>query len=246
MGTELINKKIVIYTCIYGDYDNIKDSCKQDIECDFVCLTDNENLKSSTWQIIKFEPLNYFKNKADVNPVNYNVVNTVLCRSDLRLLEPLKKYDICIYIDANAIIIKSDVISNILNSNNTNDYNLIISKHPFNLSIYEEVHLSKTIHKYHNTDFDKQLKKYKQENYKDIGLFWNGFIFYLTPFSNQMDSFYNTYTEEFMIYAKDDSKYYHPQGQVSLPYVLWKTNIKYISINNYYASENINITPHNK
>lgn len=46
--------KPIVYTCIYGDYDELKD--QPDMGVDYVCFTDNPNLKSSTWDI-RYEPI---------------------------------------------------------------------------------------------------------------------------------------------------------------------------------------------
>ena len=49
---ELIrNSKLVIYTCIIGEYDYLKDPEYIDDNCDYICFTNNPKLKSDIWQI---------------------------------------------------------------------------------------------------------------------------------------------------------------------------------------------------
>lgn len=43
---DVKNKKIVIYTAFTGNYDNLKEPEYIDENCDYVCFTDNPNIKS--------------------------------------------------------------------------------------------------------------------------------------------------------------------------------------------------------
>lgn len=46
--------KPIVYTTIYGNYDDLKD--QPDIGADYVCFTDNPNLTSNTWEV-RYEPI---------------------------------------------------------------------------------------------------------------------------------------------------------------------------------------------
>lgn len=46
--------KPVVYTCIYGNYDNLID--QPDIGADYICFTDNPDLQSNTWDV-RYEPM---------------------------------------------------------------------------------------------------------------------------------------------------------------------------------------------
>ena len=46
--------KPIVYTTIYGDYDNLKD--QPDIGVRYICYTDNPNLQSDIWEII-YDPI---------------------------------------------------------------------------------------------------------------------------------------------------------------------------------------------
>ena len=46
--------KPIVYTCVYGDYDDLKD--QPDIGADYICFTDNPNLKSDVWEV-RYEPI---------------------------------------------------------------------------------------------------------------------------------------------------------------------------------------------
>ncbi len=221
------NKKIVIYTCVYGNYDVTHCPIKQDIDCDYICLTDNKDLIAEGFKTVYCNPVDLYKSKYLITKENECMMNVLLCRSDLFLIEPLKKYDICIYIDANKWIHESDFISNILNSTLSNKFT-IVSEHGSRKCLYQEAYISK-IHanKFDNIDLDKQCNKYRREKYpENNGLYWNGFVIFLQPFAVEMKKFYEIYTEESMLSVKDLTKKFHFQGQVTFPYVLWKADFE--------------------
>lgn len=247
--------KICLYVCIYGNYDALQKQIKQDIEMDYLCFTDNTDIKNfddeHLFKIIKYIPLDDFKDKPNFNPINYNIINTHLARTNLFLLEPLKKYDIVIYLDANAKLTKPNVISNILKSVDINKCDLIISKHPWRNCIYDEMIASQDknnffVQKYENTDFNTMANKYLSLNYpKKNGLYWTGFIFYLHPFESYMKIFYDTFLKEKLNYIKDITKYYHPHCQSILPFVLHALKMDYHVIPPYfYCNNGIEIVHH--
>lgn len=45
----------VVYTCIYGDYDDLKEPVTVSDGWDYICFTD-QDLKSKTWKIVKEKP----------------------------------------------------------------------------------------------------------------------------------------------------------------------------------------------
>lgn len=231
---NLINKKIVVYTCVYGDYDTPPSFVKQNISCDYICFTDNPKFKHNIYKTVVFRPLDYFNQKESIDPINYNIVNAALFKSNLNLIEPLKGYDICVYIDGNCGFKKTNVLSQILSNKNLDDHCLILSRHPVRDCIYQEA-MASTNPKYKYTDLKSQINFYRSEGYPEHnGLFWNGFIIYLKPFDPIMNDFYHLYTEELLKYTRDKTKYYHMQGQVSMPYVLWKLNVRVFVIPSFF------------
>ena len=136
------SKKIVLYTCNYGKYDTLVTPVKQSVECDYLCFTDDEIYKDAVYQTIIYSPADHPKYKDSVQDINKNMLNVMLCRSDLTVMEPLKKYDICIYIDGNAIIKDPYMLSDIL-LNIPNDTLMVLTKHPHTNSIYHEINIAK-------------------------------------------------------------------------------------------------------
>ena len=50
-----MNKKICVYTCITGDYDNLHEIKKKEKDIDYYLFTNNKNIKSKTWKVIYIE-----------------------------------------------------------------------------------------------------------------------------------------------------------------------------------------------
>ena len=52
--------KIAVYTCITGNYDNLLEISEKSDKIDYICFTDNKNLKSASWKIKYFSEIDGF------------------------------------------------------------------------------------------------------------------------------------------------------------------------------------------
>ena len=50
-----MSKKLCVYTCITGDYDDLHEIEKPEKGVDYYCFTNNKNLKSKTWKIVQIK-----------------------------------------------------------------------------------------------------------------------------------------------------------------------------------------------
>ncbi len=81
----------VIYTALFGDYDELKHPLTENTcNYDFVCFTNQKDIKSDIWQIRFVEEANYLPNIANRK---YKMLPHLF----------LKDYEESIYIDANVI-----------------------------------------------------------------------------------------------------------------------------------------------
>lgn len=80
-------KKICVYTCITGSYDDLQPVEKEE-GIDYICFTNNQRLKSDFWTIIYIED-------------DFNLGNTLLSRKIKILGHPVinEKYDVSIWVD---------------------------------------------------------------------------------------------------------------------------------------------------
>lgn len=99
--------KTVIYTSIYGNYDDLIEPEFIPDNCDFICFTDNKSLKSNTWKIV-YEPALY--STANRNAKKFKVLPH----------RYLQQYKYSIWVDGNMLIrgdINEIIDSSLLNSN---------------------------------------------------------------------------------------------------------------------------------
>jgi hypothetical protein len=126
------------------------------------------------------------------------------------------------------------------------DFDLMLTAHPWRDCLYEEALVSQKIAKYINTDLEQQIADYRWEGFPvHGGLYWNGLIVYNARCNHsRVARFQWKYWLEILKYNK--TPYAHPQGQVSLPYCLWKAGLKVVKMPQLYASSSVEIGAHLK
>lgn len=197
--------KNVIYTTIIGGYDDLPKLLNGSVDgWDYVCFTDDKNLKNEDWQII------YIDNN---------------CSDDKRLSRYFKtnfhdffyEYETILYIDASMDVnINLYDYSKLLKNND-----ILFLIHPFNKNIKEEMDLVLKINYENITNINKLKEKYLKEKYVyDNGLFAGGILIYKN--NKNIIYFYNDWW--FMI-----NNYSH-RDQLTLNYVLSKHNLKHGTI----------------
>lgn len=198
------NPRVVVYTCITGGYDNLIKPTVVTPGVDYVCFTDNKNLKSNIWQIrpIPEELLNY---------------SCVKQQRGVKILPHryLPEYDISIWVDANV-----DTKGNLNDYLKTLDfvqYSVFIPEHPARKCIYKEKEECVKIRKIKGADValaEKQMKRYKDAGYPQN----NGLVQ-----SNIVIRMHNTeYSKKIMELWWNELKDYSHRDQLSFNYALWK------------------------
>lgn len=201
------NRKKVIYTVIIGDYDELLIPSYVNSNWDYVCFTDNDNIKSDFWEIRKIEGLN--TNKAKENRI-YKILPHIY----------LSQYDYSLYIDGNFRII-GDIEQYITKFSKDNA--MICFIHPDRNCIYEEAKACISLKKDSETVIKNQIEKYKSENYpKDHGLIASGILF-------------RKHNDPYVIQAMDlwwnEVKSHSHRDQLSFNYICWKNDFKYDKCN---------------
>ena len=147
-------EKICVYTCIAGDYDDLKEVLVKEEGIDYICFTNNKKIKSKTWKVIYVE--------------NDNLDNCHLARK-LKMIGHSyidKNYTLSIWIDG-CIIFKRKV-RDFLDSYFDLKKDLIaICKHNVRTSVKEEAEACIIKGKDNEDIIRKQLEFYKKENFKD-------------------------------------------------------------------------------
>jgi hypothetical protein len=149
-----IKNKNVVYTSIYGEKDNIKDPLHISDGWDYICFTDNPNIKSDVWRI-------EYSESTHKDPVRSAKIFKALPH------QYLEDYDISIWIDAN-FIIKNDVNILLSKAGNLQDQHMLVFQHDQGRNcIYDEAVIIKAHQKDDPSLVDAQMRKYKELGYPE-------------------------------------------------------------------------------
>ena len=198
--------KIVVYTSIYGSKDTLKDPLFYNKEFDYICFTDNKNLKSNIWKIV-------YKAPTHKDPVRSAKIFKI------KPHEFLKEYDISLWIDAN-FIIKEDLNSFFQQTKHLEKTNMLLFDHDQGRNcIYDEANIIIQDGKDDPELVKQQIQKYKMENYPaDRGLSANSIMLKKHNECDMID-LANMWWKEVENFSRRD--------QLSLYYCTWKLDLKH-------------------
>ncbi len=156
-----MHNELVVYTALFGDYDDLIDPTKKFEGCDFICFTD-QDIKSNIWKVIKVEngdlPINMMNRKYKILPHYF-----------------LKNYEYSLYVDANILIRGNPLV---LAKQYLDKSDIAISKHPERTCVYDEAMHCVIKKKSNFFQTLNQMMFYQQQNYPvDNGLTENNIIF---------------------------------------------------------------------
>ena len=238
------SNRIAIITAIYGNYDNIKEHNIQSKDSvDWYCFTNNNNMKSKTWNIINTP---YHINNKELKNSIYKNSNSKDKKTEYMMaakyykikshkIDILKNYDYIVWIDG-SIFLQNNFINNIISLINKN-YQLINFKHSMRNNIKDETIVSKKMLKYKNQDLDYQYKTYIKEGFQDnIGLFENTII--IRKNNSNIEKLFDEWWIHNLKYSYQD--------QISYPFVLWKNKINpdYIINDNVFNNKDYSYVDH--
>ena len=203
-----MNKKLCVYTCITGDYDNLHEVSCPEKGIDFYCFTNNKNLKSDTWKII------YIKNN--------RLDNHHLSRKIKMLGHPIinKKYDISVWMDASIIWEKSvqDFVSTYLK-----DSPFAAFKHSQRQTIKDEAIACLRLNKDTKDNITRTLSFLESEHFPD-----DQGLYEMTVFIKRHND--PTVIKTMRLWFEMNQKY-SKRDQLTFMYCAWKTNLQVRTIN---------------
>ena len=227
LNTYVRNKKIVIYSCITGNYDNTKKPYYKSNNIDYIMYTSNEVLGWARKEIPNsIKKLN--------SPI---LINRYLKFHPHELFQ--EKYDYSIYIDGNIEIISDlSVLISLVNSK----YGFAFHRHYSRNCVYDEAKFCIAYKKGNVKKIKEQIKKYKMEKFpKNYGLLEGNVI---------VNDLKNERARNVMEQIWDELNIAQTfRDQLTIPYVLWKNNIEVKEIStlgkNVYKNPKIRIERHN-
>ena len=215
---DVKNSKIVIYTAFTGDYDSLKDPEFIDENCEYVCFTDNPDVKSDIW---------------DIRPMENSILDDNRKAKQYKLFpnKYFPEYEYSFWLDGTFKIKSSlrEYIYKYLNSP------MLCAIHPERDCIFDEAKGSMAFARYSNYMMSKQVNDYKNQGMPShYGLPALGSIFrkHNDP---EIIKLMNQWWEEIIKYTNQD--------QLSFAYVMWKNDFHpsvssvYYWINEYWTKE---------
>lgn len=201
-----MEKRFVVYKCVFDDYDVVLRPKYLSEDCDYVVVTDNEQLSAPGWRkhVVSPEP---FSSPKEAN---------LFFRSSFH--KQLSSYEASLYLDGN-IQIARDIYA-LFEEFVKKGVALGLQAHPDRVSVKEEVEACIQFSKLQNIpDAWAELEHYRSLGFPDdVGVFETGIIFKNHCVSG-LDDAMNTWYSEFRKFGQRD--------QMSLPYVIWKTGVSY-------------------
>lgn len=200
------SSKIVVYTAITGNLDNLIEPQYVSENCDYLCFTDNLKVTSKTW-VVKQLPFM----QADV-----------VRRSKKPKILPhlfLEDYDISIWIDGN-FKIRGNIAE--LAEEVLSVHNMALFRHPDNReSVYEEAEACIRLKKDKPYIIKQQVEKYRLEGLPAKSIQMNGVIFRRHNDISIINAMEHWWQE-----ICDNSR----RDQLSFAYIAWKNNLSYYVI----------------
>ena len=203
------NKK-VIYTCITGGYDDLREPAFISEDFDYVCFTDSIFVRNGLWDI---RPLpKEVEGLSQVKKQRYVKINAH---------KVLPEYDLSVWVDG--IVMVKDNINNLLKTVLEDDISVYVPTHPLRNCIYKEAKAILAAKKDTSDIVNKQINKYKQEGFPtEYGLLQSNI---LIRKHNEEDCI------KLMEKWFDEIKNNSHRDQLSFNYVSWKNKdikVKYL------------------
>lgn len=195
--------RLVVYTALFGDYDDLIDPPEKFEGCDFVCFTDQKHLKSDIWEI-------RFVEDCDLPPNMMNRRYKILPH----LFFP--EYERSLYIDANITILKNPKE---LSDRYLSRFDFVAPKHFARDCVYDEAKECIVLMKDKTKNIKKQMQRYKEAGFPSrFGLSENNILLRRHLKESVMHLMVSWWQE-----LQKETK----RDQLSLPYAMWKSGLEY-------------------
>ena len=196
-------KKMVVYTAITGDYDDLAEPEYVNPNLDYICFTDNLNLKSDLWEIRLMEDL-------DLDNIRKARHYKVLPH------KYLSDYDYSLWIDG-AFKITGDLTK--LVNKHAKNHRMMCIIHEKRNSIYKEAQTCIDRKKDSPEIINSQINKYMNEGYpENHGLIESGVLF-RNHNDKQVIKIMEDWYNEIINHSRRD--------QLSFNYAAWKNDFEY-------------------
>lgn len=211
-------KKLVIYTALFGDYDRLSEPRGEYLDCDFICFTDQSSLSSNLW---------------DIRVVEKTEENSILENRKYKFLphDFFCGYEYSLYVDSNILIRKNPIP---LCEHYLSECIIALPNHFLRNCIFTEAEECYKLGKLSKDEYDNFLVKLDTACFPhNYGLGENNILLRKFGYS-KLDEMMEEWWELFKKGPRRD--------QLSLMYLLWKSSVPYIlmkensrNLNDYFS-----------
>lgn len=225
-----MGQKVYIYTAIFGAYDNLKEQPPQNLDCEFLCFTDNPELRSKTWRIIQHEDERTAGMPTRMRARRLKIMNHELFSPPARKWWPFPKADgetlrcdYSIWIDGSVRIKQETFAEEMIGY--LGRYGMAMFIHPDRDCIYDEAEVcaQPEFIKNRGLPLREQVEHYRSEGYPERNGLIATTVLARDMRRKELSKINRDWWQELLKWTNRD--------QLSLPYVLWKNHYGYDPIN---------------
>ena len=206
--------RAVVYTAIFGDYDQLHQPAPQDEQCDFICFTDRKtSSRVGAWRVI------HVKADHQIRPqilarrfkiLNHRIFPDGRLAAQYARFSLRRRVDLSIWIDASIRIKSASFVRDMRGKLNDGDWAMFV--HPDRDCIYEEARLCVTLVKCRDLPILPQVEAYRSTVPPHSGLYACGVVVRREPSVERLNRVHELWWEENLKWTYRD--------QLSLPFVL--------------------------
>ncbi len=215
------NNKIVVYTALVGDYDELKIPECLNPEIDYVCFSNYFYGGPNPWKI---KYIDYF-DEDQTKIARYYKLNPHKLFPD---------YDIAIWIDATLLIKRGNDFKELIEKHTLSNKIVSVAKHPNRPDVYSEAEACMHLKKDTSGIIEKQINYYKKEGLPRDHILAETMLLISNLNNQKTIKFFNDWWNQILTYSKRD--------QISLSYVLFNNRVS----PNILFDENFNFRFDNK
>tara|TARA_R110001599_G_scaffold255567_1_gene455740 strand:- start:315 stop:1742 length:1428 start_codon:yes stop_codon:yes gene_type:complete len=194
-----------VYTFIVGGYDNLKQPNIITTDWDYICVTDNPNLKSDIWQIIQIDNID-----KQLEPAKRRAMSLMIGH---RKYLP-KHYDVVVTIGGQCVI-NIDLNELLVKYGYDDSYDACLCEHPNRSCVYDEANTIVQVQRDTPERVDKHIEMYIDLGYpKNNGLYTSGMMI----INNNSENIHKYYDQ----WLSDYQSFPSVRDQMTMNYSEWK------------------------
>lgn len=216
-------KAVCIYSAIFGDYDDIHEPARQNLDCDYILFTDRPpDSDRSAWRVVTIDTGRLFPMHPRMVAKYFRTMGHAVFRmlSCMNYNAGLHDYHHLIWVDGSVRITSPDFAAFMIGA--IGRHGLAMLKHPTRRCIYEEASASAGLRKYRHQPVLEQAAHYRREGYPENNGLMATTVIARDMRRRDLDAAFEAWWEENLRWSYQD--------QISLPYVLWKHGLSYDAI----------------